>query len=452
MVIDENNITKSIFKIAIPAVIEQVLLMVVGVVSLAFVGHINNEAVTAVGFINSLFAFIQVFFIALSTGCTVIIARLIGEGDVKSAKLAIKQSVIIGFILSCIMTVCLILFARPVLNLFFGGAEELVLDMSTRYFKITLITLPLMFVNIIISGSLRGAGDTKTPMFIANIVNVLNIILSYVLIYGISIGDFSIEKMGLTGAAIAVSISRGLGGILSLFVVLNKKVLLSFSLIDRFIIDISLLKRILKVGIPASIEQLIMQGGFLILQVIISKMGTNSSAVYQIVISINSMCFAPIFGFGISAVTMVSQSLGAKRIDLAKKSAWLTVNICTLLAIALSALLFIFAGQLIKIYTKDIAIISIGVSAIRLYSFSQPFVAIVNVISNALRGAGDIAYVMLTSFVGIWCMRLLITYLLHYFFKLGVNSACIAIFIDYFIRSIMYIIRFRKGRWANITI
>lgn len=452
MVIDEANISKSIYKIAIPAVIEQILLMVVGVVSLAFVGHLSNEAVTAVGFINSMFGFIQVFFVALSTGCTVIIARLIGESDVKNAKSAMKQCVIIGFALSCILAVLLILFARPVMNVFFGSAEETVIVMATNYFKITLITLPLMFVNIIISGSLRGAGDTKTPMIIANFVNILNIILSYVLIYGISIGDLSIGKMGLTGAAIAVCIARGVGGLLSLFVVLNKKVLLSFSLWGRFSVDLPLLKRILSVGIPASLEQLIMQGGFLILQVLISGMGTNSTAVYQIVMSINSICFAPIFGFGISAVTLVGQSLGAKRIDLAKKSGWQTMKICIWISIALSAILFIFASKLIRLYTSDIAIISIGVGAIKLFSFSQPFVAIVNVISNALRGAGDIAYVMLTSFVGIWCMRIFITFALDYFLKIGINAVWIAIFLDFSIRSLMYIVRFKKGRWVNITI
>lgn len=452
MVVDEANIAKSIFKIAVPAVIEQLLIMVVGVVSLAFVGHLNNEAVTAVGFINSLFGFIQVFFVALSTGCTVIIARLIGECDVANAKSAIKQCVVIGFVMSCALAVCLILFARPIIAVFFGGAERVVIDMATKYFKITLITLPLMFANIIISGSLRGAGDTKTPMVIANIVNILNIFLSYGLIYGVSIGGFSIGNMGVTGAAIAVCISRGVGGLLSLFVVQNKAVLLSFSLKGRLSIDMSLLKRILRIGVPASLEQLIMQGGFLLLQVVISRMGTDSSAVYQIVMSINSICFVPIFGFGISATTMIGQSLGAKRIDLAKKSGWLTIKICLCITVVLSSLLFIFAGNLIRIYTHDIAIISIGVGAIKLFSFSQPLVSIVTVVSNALRGAGDIAYVMLTSFIGIWCLRLLVTFGLNYLFKIGINAAWIALFLDFAIRSIMYLARFKKGKWANINI
>lgn len=452
MVIDEKNINKSIFKIAIPAVVEQMLFMIVGVVSLAFVGHLSNAAVTAVGFINSLFGFIQVFFVALSTGCTVIIARLIGEGDVDNAKMAIKQSVIIGTSVFTVLAILLYVFAPQIITGFFSNAEKAVIDIATEYFKITLITMPLMFAHIIISGSLRGAGDTKTPMIIANIVNIINVALSYIFIYGIHIGNFSIEAMGVKGAAIAVAVSRGIGGILGLYIVLNKATQLSFSLKGRFKIDYPLLKRILHVGVPASLEQLIMQGGFLVLQIVISRMGTNASAVYQIVMSINSICFVPIFGFGISAVTMIGQCLGAKRVDLAKKSGWQTIKICLMITVVISSLLFIFADKLIRIYTNDPAIISIGVGAIRIFTFSQPFVSIQTVISNALRGAGDIAYVMLTSFVGIWCLRVSITFALDYFFKTGINSAWIALIMDFSIRSFMYLARFKRGRWANISI
>ncbi len=452
MVIDENNITRSIFKVAVPAVVEQLLIMIVGVVSLAFVGHLSNEAVAAVGFINSLFGFIQVFFVALSTGCTVIIARLIGEGDTENAKLAIKQCVLIGFAASSVLAIILFIFAKPIISVFFSGAEKSVVNMAADYFKITLITLPLMFSNIIISGSLRGAGDTKTPMLIANVVNILNITLSYVLIYGVSIGNLTIEKMGITGAAIAVCISRGVGGILSLAVVLSKSVSLSFSLKGKLKFDYQLLKRILHVGIPASMEQLIMQGGFLLLQIVISRMGTEASTVYQIVMSINSMCFVPIFGFGISATTMVGQCLGAKRIDLAKKAGWKTIKICLMITVFLSSLLFVFSGILIRIYTKDPVIIAIGTGAIKIFSFSQPFVSIVTVVSNALRGAGDIFYVMITSFVGIWCLRVFITFILGLQLKVGINAAWIALMFDFAIRSGMYLLRFKRGKWANISI
>jgi len=452
MVIDEKNITKSIFNVAVPAVVEQLLIMIVGVVSLAFVGHLSNEAVAAVGFINSLFGFIQVFFVALSTGCTVIIARLIGEGDIESARSAIKQCVVIGFAASSVLTIILLVFAKPIISTFFSGAEKIVIEMASQYFKITLITLPLMFSNIIISGSLRGSGDTKTPMLIANAVNILNIVLSYVLIYGVSIGDFSIKKMGITGAAIAVCIARGVGGILSLAVVLSKSVTLSFSLKEKLVIDFKLLKRILHVGIPASMEQLIMQGGFLLLQVVISRMGTNASSVYQIVMSINSMCFVPIFGFGIAATTMVGQSLGAKRVDLAKKAGWKTIKICLMITVVISSLLFIFSGILIKIYTKDPAILAIGTGAIKLFSFSQPFVSIVTVVSNALRGAGDIFYVMITSFIGIWCLRVFMTFILGLKLRMGINAAWIALALDFAIRSGMYLLRFKRGKWATISI
>ena len=454
MIIDESNIKKSILKVAVPAVIEQALIMIVGVVSMIFVGHIGNQAVSAVGLVNSLFAFIQVFFVALSTGCTVIIARLIGEENNSSAKVAIKQSVFLGFIAALLFSILCIIFARPIIVLFFRGAETLIINMATQYLKITLITLPLMIINIIISGSLRGAGDTKTPMLIANIVNVLNIVLSYILIFGINIDflGFHYEGMGFVGAAVAITISRGIGGILSCLAVAKKNIILNINYLAPLKIDWSLLKRILRVGIPASAEQLIMQGGFLVLQIVISGMGTEALTVYQIVMNINSICFVPIFGFGIAATTFVGQSLGAKRIDLARKSGWMTLNICLVVTIILTTLLFIFANFIISIYTDDATVIAIGTAAIRLFSASQPFVTVVTILSNALRGAGDIAYVMLTSFVGIWCFRILLTYSLDRIFVIGITAVWIALFMDYFIRSVMYIIRFKRGRWANISI
>lgn len=452
MIIDEEHFTKSISKIAIPAVMEQILIMIVGVVSLIFVGHISNEAVTSVGFVNSLFAFVQAVFVALSTGCTVIIARLIGEGDITNAKSAMKQSVGISFLIACVLAVFLIVFAGPVIKVFFNGAEQTVIDMSIQYFQVTLITLPLMIANIIISGSLRGAGDSKTPMLIANLVNIINIVLSYVLIFGITIGNTTLGKIGFIGAAIAVCISRGIGGVLSLLVILNRKTLLYIRLKDKFRVDLPLMYRILKIGIPASFEQMILQGGIILLQVLISRMGTESTAVYQIVMSINSICYTPISGFGISAITLVGQSLGAKRVDLAKKSGWETMKFCLIIVLVLSLLLFIFAGKVMSIYTDDEAIIAIGARAIRLYCFSQPFVGITIILSNSLRGAGDIAYVMLTSFAGIWCMRIAITFALDYFLRIGLDAVWIATFMDFSVRSVLYIIRFRKGKWANIKV
>lgn len=452
MVIDESNIRRSVFRLSLPSVAEQALIMVVGVVSTIFVGHISKEAISAVGLINTLSNFIIALFVALSTGCTVLVARLVGEENISSARDVVRQSVVLGAAASLLLSVICYIFAVPIIKLFFSNADSEVIRIADMYFKIALYTFPLMLINIIISGSLRGAGDTKTPMVIAYIVNMVNVALNFVLIFGVDFLSLHLKGHGITGAAYAVSISRGLGGVLSLSALYMPRNVIRVNILEKFRADIDVIKRIFNVGIPAALEQIVMQGGFLALQVVIAGMGTTAIAVYQIGMSVNSICYMPILGFGIAATTLVGQSLGARKPQLAEKSGWETQKITLIITVALTIVILIFAKPLVMAYTQDTEVIKTGTLAIRVFSFSQPFLAIVIVLSGALRGAGDIRYVMVTSFVGIWVFRILLTLLFNRLFGIGIMGVWYALFLDYFIRSMMYIFRFKRGGWKEIVI
>ncbi len=439
-------------QLSLPAVAEQTLFMVVGVVSTIFVGQISKEAISAVGLVNNLAGFIMVIFVALSTGSTVLVARLIGQDEADTAKDTLRQSVVMGAVLAFVISVILFFCAAPVINLFFGRAEASVLNMAAVYFRITMVTFPLALVNIIISGCMRGAGDTKTPMLIANIVNIVNVLLGLILIFGIDIPGIHIPGGGIVGAAWAVAISRAVGGVLSIGALYLPRNSLKSDLLKNFQFNTALIKRILKVGLPAAMEQIVMQGGFLLLQVIISGMGTIAIAVFQICMSINSISYIPVWGFGIGATTLVGQSLGAGKPHIAEKCGWSTVKIGIVVITVLTAVIFVFPEMLISIYNSDPEVIKTGAAAIRIFSLSQPFLAVVVVISGSLRGAGDITYVMVTGFIGIWCFRVLVTVLLDTFFHMGIHGVWIAYCADFFIRSLMYLVRFRRGRWKSIAI
>lgn len=452
MVIDESNIKKSILQLVLPAVSEQVLLMVVGVVSTIFVGRIGKEAVSAVGLINTLVGFMNVIFVALSTGCTVLVARLMGEGLLDKAKEAIRQSIFLGAVVSVVVCGICYIFSFQLIHLLFSSAEPGVVEMADSYLRITLYTFPLALVNIIISGSLRGAGDTRTPMMIATIVNVINIVLGFVLIFGCTVFSQKIGGYGFMGAAAAVAISRAVGGVLSVLVFYYPKNSMRMNLFDKISADFSLMKRILHVGIPAALEQMVMQGGFLVLQIVISGMGTAAIASYQIVMSINSICYIPIWGFGIAATTMIGQSLGAKKPQLAEKCGRDILKMGMPVTIILTVLVFVLSRVLVAVYSSDPEVQAIGVTAIKIFSISQPFLTMIVIFSGALRGAGDIMYVMITSFIGIWAFRILITVLLNMLFHMGIMGVWIALCLDYIIRAIMYMIRFRRGKWKQIVI
>ncbi len=454
MLIDENNLRKSVLRLAIPAVLEQVLVMIVGVISTMLVGRIGKEALSGVGIVNQTIAFILVLSVALSTGSTVLIARLIGQGNRDTAREAMRQTVVLGAIGFLVVSIICYFFASQIIHLFFGKADVEVLRLATIYFKISMFGLPFLLVNTIISGNMRGAGNMKAPMFIAFLVNILNLSLGIILIFGLQIPGLgvNIPAYGVVGAAWAISISRAFGGILSIIWIRTAEGPLRTPILKGFKIDLALLGRIGNVGMPAMFEQIVMQGGFLMIQIILSGQGTTTMAVMQIGNSVNSIAFIPVWGFGIAATTLIGQSLGEGRSEVAKKAGWEAMKLGVIISTALSAILFIVSPWLVGIYTTDPEVLSVGIIAIRIFCISQPFLAVVVVLSGALRGAGDIKYVMFTGLIGIWGLRLLLTVGFYHFFQLGALSVWVAFTMDFLVRSIMYLIRFNKGKWQKIRI
>lgn len=453
MLIDERNIRKSVFDLAVPAVMEMVLVMIVGVISTMLVGRLGKEALSAVGIVNQTIAFILVLSVALATGSTVLVARLIGEGNHHDARDAMRQTVVLGAVGFVIVAFICWLFAVPIIRLFFGSADAEVIRLAVIYFRISMFGMPFLLVNNIISGNMRGAGNMKAPMFIAGLVNILNLVLGIVLIFGLSLPDIGIQinAGGVAGAAWAVSIARIFGGVLSIIWIRIADGPLRTSLLLGFRLNLKLLSRIGNIGLPAMLEQIVMQGGFLMIQVVLSGQGTVSLAVMQIGNSVNSIAFIPTWGIGLAAMTLIGQSLGEKGPEIAKLAGKEAVRLALYVAVVMSAILFVFAPQLVDIYTDDAEVLKVGIQAIRIFCLSQPFLAIVVVLSSGLRGAGDIRYVMLTSFVGIWGMRLLLT-LVFGWLGFGALSVWIAYTIDFSVRAFMYLHRFHKGKWMSIKV
>lgn len=449
--IDGKTLNKNILELAIPATLEQILIMIVGVVSTIFVGRIGKEALSSVGLVNNLTNFILALFTALSTGSTVLVARLIGERNIRGAKDAVRHSLVIAISSSIIVTFICYLYADEIFRLLFSQAERKVIDMALQYFLITLYSFPLLLVNVIVSGILRGAGDTRTPMKVAYIVNILNVALSFILIFGLKLPFIYIKALGLTGAGIAVTVSRAVGGVLILLALFKGKTI-TFNFKERFVLDLNIIKRMLRVGIPAALEQFIMQGGFLLLQIIISGMGTVAIAVYQIGMSINSISFMPVWGFSMAATTLVGQNLGASRPDLAERYVREILKMGMIIICLLGSINFFFSGWLVSIYSSDAEIIRIGNFAIKILSLSLPFLCLVSVISSSLRGAGDIVYVTVTTFIGIWGFRLTLALLFNRIFNLNIYGVWIAVCIDFAIRGLLYLSRFRRGNWKKAIV
>ncbi len=442
---------KEIISMAWPSITEQILEMMVGMVSTIFMGRIGTYAVAAVGMVNMLMGFMQTVFSGLSIGTTVVIARVTGEGNREDAKRALIQSGYMAILVGLIMVVPGKLFSFNILGLFFGGAEPEVFKAGISYFNIVLFNMPFLVLDIIISGAMRGAGDTKTPMVITGGVNILNIILNTVLIFGLP--ALHIPAYGIVGSAIAVTVSRIVGVTVRVLVLYNRKKLkLNLSVKDDYTIRPEMMKRIVSIGVPGFIEQAVMQGGFLVLQIIIVSLGTVAMAAYQIGININALAFFPIFGFAIANTTLVGQSLGAREYEKAETYAYDSLKITMVVGFVIGILMAIFSKQLAAMYSNDHLVIEESVAIVCTFGLIEPLLAVLNLCSATLKAAGDIKYVMVTSFVGLWTFRVGLSFILINFFGMGLFAVMIGIFFDFCSRSIMYLVRMNRGRWKYLKV
>lgn len=447
----DKKADKEIFELAWPSITEQILEMMVAMVSTIFMGRIGTDAVAAVGMVNMLIGFLQTVFSGLSIGTTVIIARVTGEGNKDEAKKALIQSMYMAILVGLMLAITGRVFSVNILGLFFGGAEAEVFSIGISYFKIILFNLPFFVLDIIVSGAMRGAGDTKTPMIITAGVNILNIILNTTLIFGVP--SLNIPALGVVGSAIAVTTSRIVGVTVRVLVLYNKKGLkLNLSIRDDYSIKPELMKRIINIGVPGFIEQAVMQGGFLLVQIIIVSIGTVAMAAYQIGINVNALAFFPVFGFAIANTTLVGQSLGERSYKKAENYAYESLKLTIMVGTVIGIGMIIFANPLAHLYSNDPLVIKESVGLIRTFGILEPLLAILNVCSATLKAAGDINYVMVSSFVGLWTCRVFVCFALVRWFGVGMTAVIIGIFLDFSSRSFMYLTRMSKGKWKYLRV
>jgi putative MATE family efflux protein len=253
----------------------------------------------------------------LAVGSTVVVAHYTGHGDTEKSNETAKQGLLSGVLITFVITISLFIFRKSVLGVLYGSAEPEVIAYANTYFSITIFSYPFIAISTIACGALRGAGDTKSPMQITLLMNLINIVLSYILIYGI---DFSILNLQIylpgykvKGAAIGITIARLVGAALSLFVIIRGSGTLklgSIHKLENLKINIEQQKYIFGVGIPASVESLLFQGGKLIVQIFIVGMGTISITANYVANSIFTLINIPGSALSIAATTLVGQSMG----------------------------------------------------------------------------------------------------------------------------------------------
>ena len=444
--LDEKRLPLTVFTLAWPVVLQEATWVILSLVIMFFIGHLGPAAITAVGLSETIIFLPAIALAGLGTGVTAIVARHAGAGEFEQANTTVRQAMLMVFILGIVFAIILWFSADQLLWIFRARPE--VIELGRDYIRVNAPATISVFIMYCSAAILRALGDTKTPMIIMIIVEVIGVSLAYVLINGLG----AMPALGVFGAGIGRAVASTVGALIILPILIKGKDTVKYDLRTAFDFDWTETKRILNVGLPAFGDQLAMQGAMNIYTIILSSLGTTVYAAHALAMRIENFAFMPSFGFGIAAAISVGQYLGAKKPDLAKRAGYLAQRYCLAAMVCLGLITFIFARQLIGLFTDDPEVMRIGALGLRIWALAMPGMATNQTFAGGLRGSGDTRWVFILNAMGMWIMRVGGGALMVFLFHLGAPGAWIGAVLDHNVRAILMWRRFAGGKWQSIKV
>jgi putative MATE family efflux protein len=449
MAVDESNLIRSVIQLAWPVVVQQVSFSMVQLVDTALVGHLGEDALAGVRLAGQIFWFSQAGMVAVAVGSTAIIARNVGSGDTRHASTTLHNAIIMATLWGIGIGILMWLLGGWGLGML--GAEEGAKHQGTVYLKAAAVGMPFWALVFAGNASQQGAGDTRTPMVTGLVVNFVNIVVAYSLINGTGPAP-KLDVLGSGGGFTAAAI---VGAALVLAVLSLRKEGVHFT--PRRVLDFQPgdARRVLNVGIPAGVEQVQFNIAFMIYTRIIASLGTTALAAHGVTLAIQGLTFNVGFALSIATSALVGQSLGAKRPDLAEKSAYLAMRYSLVFMVVTAVVVALLGAQITGIFVggeNADEVIDIGRKLLLIFALAMPGIAVSLTLGGALRGAGDTRAVLYIMAGTTWIVRLVPAYLLAITFGLGVPGAWMAAVLDINSRAVLMYVRFRAGRWKNIEV
>lgn len=444
-----GSIRRAVFLLAIPMMLEMGMESVFALVDIYFVGHLPDatHAIQTVGLTESVLTIIYSLAIGVSMAATALVARRIGEKDPEAAAVAGIQSLILSLMVTIVISVLGFVFAADILRLM--GAQPETISYGITYTRIMMGGSLVIMLLFLINGIFRGAGNASMAMKSLWLANICNIVLCPLLIRGI--GPF--PELGLTGAAIATTIGRGIGVLYQLYhLFIGQRSEIRFRR-SHLRFDWPVIKSIVSIASPGTIQFIIGSCSWIFLARLVATTGmAEASSGYQVAIRIVIFFILPAWGISNAAATLVGQNLGANQPDRAALSVMRTAKYSAVF-MGLVSLLFLFGAEIIvAVFTSEQAVMAYAVSALRIISAGYIFYGIGMVMINAFNGAGDTWTPTWINLLGFWAFQIPFAYLLAKGFDLGPLGVFIAIPVAETAISIAAYILFRRGKWKLVKI
>ena len=445
---------QDVMAIALPAITELVLMSLIGSADIIMVGQLGRNALAAVSLPSQPRMIMLALFFALNVGVTAIVARRKGEDRRKDANATLRNAIMLGFVLSVIVAALAVAFAEPLMRLAGGHTrtadDALVLRGAVEYFTIMAYALPINVISMCINAALRGVGDTKIPMKVNLVSNLVNVLFNFLLIFG----HLGLPRLEIRGAAIASVIGMATGMVLSIVAVVHHEgSYLRISRRDNWRPDLKILGAIARVGGNAMVEQASMRFGFFIYSRIMYSLGVSLFAAHNIAIQFLSLTFNFADGLSVAATSLVGQNLGRGRRDLSLLYGKATQRIALVLS------LFIGAGTALARYPLSQLFINAGTpdagnvvifaaQTMLVVALMQPLQMSAVVLSGGLRGAGDNLFVAGVMMVCVSFFRPVMAWLTVDILKLGLAMTWLLSMSEMVLRLAAFYWRFESGKWA----
>lgn len=426
-----------IFELSVPTVLAQFSSIVMTYIDASMVGHLGERESAAIGLVASSTWLLYGFCFACAMGFNVQISHLIGAGKEDEARNLLKVSVFANTVYAFFLTF-LICAISPFVPHWLGGGEEIYSD-SYKYFLIFALSIPVIQFNNLAAGALQASGNMKIPSYMQILSGILNIALNYFFIY--------VLRLGVPGAAIATFIARFLTTLPLLFFLLFKSEILHLRKNEKIFFKKAYFVTALRIGVPTAFEQAIMSGGQVAFTKIVSPLGQTALSANSFAITVESLCYMPAYGLAAAATTITGQCYGSGQKALTRKFGWLTTIIGMIFMLITGSLMFIFAGEMIRFISPEIAVIALGSRILRIEAFCEPFYGASLVASGAMRGTGDTFIPSCLKFLSMWCVRIPLAVFLRS--RYGLEGVWFAMSLELCLRGILFLIRLSGKKWAE---
>ncbi len=431
----------SVWGLAWPSILSNLLFASVGLVSIKMVGSLGAEAVAAVGTGQRIFWVFQALLMAVMAGTTALVARAIGSGDAEEAAQVTRASLGLCLLISFFTCILLWLGADSMIGLF--GLDEVSKNLSVTYTKILVGFTPVFAISMVLGTAQRAAGDAKTPLYIGLLTNIVNIIL----LLGLVEGRYGMPQMGVVGAALAGGLAFTFNSLLVLALWFGKRLAVSIGKAGSMTRE--RLGQLITISYPAGLESFIFQFGMLSFFWIVALYGTDAVAAYGIGVNVLMLSFTVGNGFAIAGATLTGQHLGASDPDKAYDSGFKAALMTVLSMGTLGIILAVFSRELATFFIDDIDVVDKAVIFVWMLGIMQPFMAIEFSIGGAVRGAGDTKSPLIITMIGLVLVRVPLAYL---FYRLGLSIEWIyaTLIADYFLKGVLLAMRYKSRRWMKV--